>query len=129
MDGLSRREHGVEKNAQTSSLRETAFEGSDRRITIRRFLLSHEERCRTAFLAVPFPDRLLCVNAYFSRIWNLCASERVSEKPRAAGEGSATSFEVPWPYVPLDAQELIHDRLDMLAHEVGHLVVESCELS
>ena len=41
--------------------------------------LSHEERCRTAFLAVPFPDRLLCVNAYFSRIWNLCASERVSE--------------------------------------------------
>eukprot|EP00938_MAST-03A_sp_MAST-3A-sp1_P004065 g4065.t1 len=41
--------------------------------------LTHEERCRTAFLAVPFPDRLLCVNAYFSRIWNLCASERVSE--------------------------------------------------
>ena len=41
--------------------------------------ITHEERCRTAFLSIPFPDRLLCVNAYFSKIWNQCVSERIAE--------------------------------------------------
>lgn len=43
----------------------------------KRSVPTFENRCRTAFLSTPFPDRLLCVNAYFSRLWNKAASERI----------------------------------------------------
>ena len=43
----------------------------------RKTTLTHAERCRIAFLSTPFPDRLLCVNAFFSRLWNKAASARV----------------------------------------------------
>ena len=39
--------------------------------------LTHEERCRMAILGMPLCLRRLLVHSYFSRLWNLVASERV----------------------------------------------------
>eukprot|EP00939_MAST-03C_sp_MAST-3C-sp1_P005378 g5378.t1 len=41
--------------------------------------MTHPERCRIAFLSTPFPDRLLCINAFFSRLWNKTASARIEQ--------------------------------------------------
>ena len=41
--------------------------------------LSYEERCRLAVLSLPLNLRRLLAHAYFSRLWNLAASERLRQ--------------------------------------------------